>query len=268
MCVLAFAWNAHPRWRLVLAGNRDELHERPAAPLARWREPDHILAGRDLLAGGTWLGVSEQGRLAVVTNLRGFGPPAPDMASRGALVRDVLAGDGAHADPDAIEPMVIAPPLGSSASHTVNGWRRTSSSIASAIDSACLRTIGSALLCVVLLITAMMPATAAPTITMNMMSSTSERPRDLLRAPDKMTRADVLPSFSRVSRGFEDHVSEPANAQLDAASWDGRGVAKRRGGGRNDYFNAVTLNMTTGRWNPLSTASPAGSALTLASIRP
>lgn len=103
MCVLAFAWNAHPRWQLVLAGNRDELHERPAAPLARWQAPGHILAGRDLLAGGTWLGVSDQGRLAVITNLRGFGAPTPGMASRGALVRDLLAGDGAYADPDAID---------------------------------------------------------------------------------------------------------------------------------------------------------------------
>src|SRR5690606_36381371 len=66
MCVLAFAWHAHPRWRLVLAGNRDELHARPAAPLARWPDPDSaLLAGRDLRSGGTWLGVSERGRLAV-----------------------------------------------------------------------------------------------------------------------------------------------------------------------------------------------------------
>ncbi len=99
MCVLAFAWQAHPRWRLLLAGNRDELHARPALPLARWSEPDHLLAGRDLQSGGTWLGVSEQGRLAVVTNLRGFGAPEPGRASRGALVTDYLAGSGAYADP-------------------------------------------------------------------------------------------------------------------------------------------------------------------------
>lgn len=103
MCVLAFAWQAHPKWRLVMAGNRDELHARPAAPLARWDAPDHVIAGRDLTAGGTWLGVSEQGRFAVVTNLRGFGPPLPDRASRGALVRDLLAGDGNYAAPDAID---------------------------------------------------------------------------------------------------------------------------------------------------------------------
>jgi len=99
MCVLAFAWQAHPRWHLIVAGNRDELHARPAAPLGRWDAPDHVLAGRDLQSGGTWLGVSEQGRLAVVTNVRGYGMAEPDRASRGALVTDMLAGEGRYADP-------------------------------------------------------------------------------------------------------------------------------------------------------------------------
>jgi len=99
MCVLAFAWKAHPRWQLLVAGNRDELHARPAAPLDRWAASDHLLAGRDLLSGGTWLGVSERGRFAVVTNLRGFGSPVAGLASRGALVTDYLAGQGDHADP-------------------------------------------------------------------------------------------------------------------------------------------------------------------------
>ncbi len=68
MCVLALAWNNNPRWRLVVAGNRDELHERPAAALRRRDDPDgELLAGQDLRSGGTWLGVSEQGRFAVVT---------------------------------------------------------------------------------------------------------------------------------------------------------------------------------------------------------
>jgi len=97
MCIMAMAWNAHPRWRLILIGNRDELHARPAAPLARWEQPNHLIAGRDLLSGGTWLGVSEQGRAAIVTNLRGYGDPRPDRASRGALVTDLLAGSEAAA---------------------------------------------------------------------------------------------------------------------------------------------------------------------------
>ncbi len=100
MCVLAFAWRAHPDWPLVLAGNRDELHARPAMPLARWAETPEVLGGRDLEAGGTWLGVSEQGRMAVVTNLRGFGPPLAEAPSRGRLARDVLTGEGPYAHPD------------------------------------------------------------------------------------------------------------------------------------------------------------------------
>lgn len=100
MCVLALAWRAHPRWCFIVAGNRDELHTRPAAPLARWAETQHLLAGRDLLSGGTWMGVSEQGRFAVVTNLRGFEAPRPEAPSRGWLLRDDLSRDGAYADPD------------------------------------------------------------------------------------------------------------------------------------------------------------------------
>lgn len=99
MCVLALAWQAHPRWRLVLAGNRDELHARHADPLGRWAGAEHLIAGRDRLSGGTWLGVSEQGRLAVVTNLRGFGGPKPDAPSRGLLLSDMLRGAGEFADP-------------------------------------------------------------------------------------------------------------------------------------------------------------------------
>lgn len=99
MCVLAFAWRAHPRWRLILAGNRDELHVRPADPLAHWPDAGHVLAGRDRLSGGTWLGVSEQGRLAVVTNLRGFGGPKIDAPSRGLLLSDMLRGEGEFVNP-------------------------------------------------------------------------------------------------------------------------------------------------------------------------
>jgi uncharacterized protein with NRDE domain len=99
MCVLALAWESHPEWRLVLAGNRDELHARPAAPLHRWEGREHLIAGQDLASGGTWLGVSEEGRLAVVTNLRGFGPPDAGHPSRGLLLRDILAGEGAYAAP-------------------------------------------------------------------------------------------------------------------------------------------------------------------------
>lgn len=90
MCVAAAAFRAHPRWRLVVIGNRDEFHERPTAPLSRWE--NGMIAGRDLQAGGTWLGVHEAGRFALVTNLRVDGYPLPHLASRGALVTDWLAG--------------------------------------------------------------------------------------------------------------------------------------------------------------------------------
>lgn len=89
MCVAAIAWAAHPRWRLVAVGNRDEYHLRPAAPLAR--SDSGLIAGRDLEAGGTWLGVSS-GRFGLVTNLRVPSYPRPGMASRGSLVTDWLNG--------------------------------------------------------------------------------------------------------------------------------------------------------------------------------
>ncbi len=100
MCVAAIAWDAHPRWLLVAAGNRDEFHGRSAAALAEWG--NGVIAGRDLQAGGTWLGVTT-GRFALVTNRRAEGYPHPGMASRGALVTDYLEGmepgDGAAMNP-------------------------------------------------------------------------------------------------------------------------------------------------------------------------
>ncbi len=90
MCLIAFAWNAHPRWRLLLAGNRDESHARPSAALARWDDLS-IIGGRDLEAGGTWLGVTDDARCAVVTNVRDLRDPQTGR-SRGLLSRDYLAG--------------------------------------------------------------------------------------------------------------------------------------------------------------------------------
>ncbi len=90
MCVAAIAWAADPRWRLVAIGNRDEFHGRPAAPLARWPGRP-VIAGCDLQAGGTWLGIGAA-RFGLVTNLRVPGYPRPELASRGALVTDWLEG--------------------------------------------------------------------------------------------------------------------------------------------------------------------------------
>lgn len=91
MCVVAFVSGLHPDWRLLLIGNRDEAHARPSAPLARWTDVPGLIGGRDLEAGGTWMGVREPARAAVVTNVRD--PQASkDGTSRGLLVTDFLGG--------------------------------------------------------------------------------------------------------------------------------------------------------------------------------
>jgi len=90
VCLILLAWRSHPDYPLVLAANRDEFHRRPAAPAAWWSEPE-ILAGRDLEAGGTWLGVSRDGRFAALTNYRDPLRVRPGAPSRGSLVPQVLA---------------------------------------------------------------------------------------------------------------------------------------------------------------------------------
>ncbi|MFO7304452.1 MAG: NRDE family protein [Gammaproteobacteria bacterium] len=92
MCLLVLAWKVHPRYRLVLAGNRDEFHDRPSAPLGWWQDDPRILAGRDLKAGGTWLGVARSGRFGVVTNYRDLQAPVEGAPSRGLLVPRFLTG--------------------------------------------------------------------------------------------------------------------------------------------------------------------------------
>lgn len=123
MCVAALAWAAHPRWRLVVAANRDEFHARPTAPLARW--DNGVIAGRDLEAGGTWLGVNDAGRFALVTNFRLPGYPKPGLASRGGLVVDWLLG---QPDPDAaqLNPFHLLRIGPDGASHLSNQPRPTS----------------------------------------------------------------------------------------------------------------------------------------------
>jgi uncharacterized protein with NRDE domain len=90
MCLLVLAWQVHPRYRLVVAANRDEFHERPTAAMARWPEPDDIIAGRDLRAGGTWLALDRARRFGVITNFRDRQPPTPGNPSRGSLIPDYL----------------------------------------------------------------------------------------------------------------------------------------------------------------------------------
>src|SRR5579871_716324 len=90
MCLLALAWHSHPDYSLILAGNRDERHARASAAASFWSEAPELLAGRDLEAGGTWLGVTTTGRYAVVTNYREGLEPAKAPRSRGALTSDFL----------------------------------------------------------------------------------------------------------------------------------------------------------------------------------
>ena len=91
MCLLVLAWRAHPRYRLVLAANRDEYHERLAEPLGKWPAPNDMLAGRDVRAGGTWLGLDRARRFGVVTNFRELQRPRRSAPSRGRLIPDFLA---------------------------------------------------------------------------------------------------------------------------------------------------------------------------------
>jgi uncharacterized protein with NRDE domain len=96
MCLALIALDAHPDFAVVIAANRDEFHARPAAPADWWAEG--WLAGRDLEAGGTWLGVARDGRYALLTNVREPRRHVPGAPSRGALVPGLLASGAAPAD--------------------------------------------------------------------------------------------------------------------------------------------------------------------------
>jgi uncharacterized protein with NRDE domain len=93
MCLLVFAWKTNPDYPLVFAGNRDELHARPALPAGFWEDVPQVLGGRDLEASGTWLGITTGGRFAVVTNYRAGLDPAKAPRSRGELTADYLYSD-------------------------------------------------------------------------------------------------------------------------------------------------------------------------------
>jgi len=73
MCLLLFAYQSHPDYRLILAANRDEFYDRPTRPAAFWDDAPDILAGQDLKAGGTWMGITKTGRFAAITNYREAG---------------------------------------------------------------------------------------------------------------------------------------------------------------------------------------------------
>ena len=92
MCLIVFAWRPGHAQPLIVAANRDEFYARPSLPLAAWPEAPQVHAGRDLEAGGTWLGVGADGRFAALTNIRNPHQP-PARKSRGELVARFLTGE-------------------------------------------------------------------------------------------------------------------------------------------------------------------------------
>ncbi|KJH76332.1 MULTISPECIES: NRDE family protein [unclassified Pseudomonas] len=92
MCLIVFAWRPGHAQPLIVAANRDEFYARPSLPLAQWSQAPQVYAGRDLEAGGTWLGIGANGRFAALTNIRDPHQP-PARKSRGELVARFLSGD-------------------------------------------------------------------------------------------------------------------------------------------------------------------------------
>ena len=90
MCLIIFAYDVHPSYKLVLAANRDEFYDRPSASADFWKDCPDLLAGRDLKEKGTWLGVTRQGKFAAITNYRDPASFMFDAKSRGKLVKDFL----------------------------------------------------------------------------------------------------------------------------------------------------------------------------------
>jgi uncharacterized protein with NRDE domain len=90
MCLLLFSWKKNADHDLILAANRDEFYERPTAKAGYWAAHPNLLAGRDLVAGGTWIGVTKSGRFAALTNYRDPKNIDPKAPSRGQLTTDYL----------------------------------------------------------------------------------------------------------------------------------------------------------------------------------
>ncbi|HTJ97892.1 MAG TPA: NRDE family protein [Rhodocyclaceae bacterium] len=98
MCLIVVGWQTDPGYPLVVAANRDEQFARASSPAAFWPEAPQLLAGRDLEAGGTWLGITRDGRFAAITNYRDPARLRADAPTRGKLVADFLLGDESPGD--------------------------------------------------------------------------------------------------------------------------------------------------------------------------
>lgn len=93
MCLVLLSWKTHPRYKLVFAANRDEFYSRETAGAGYWPDRPDILAGRDLVGGGTWFGISRKGKWSAVTNYRDFTDVKSDAPSRGELPVNFLTGN-------------------------------------------------------------------------------------------------------------------------------------------------------------------------------
>ena len=98
MCLILAAWQAHPQYPLIIAANRDEFFARPTRSAGFWEDAPHVLAGRDLQAGGIWLGVTKEGRFSALTNYRDPLQENPTAISRGGLVSGFLRGTASATD--------------------------------------------------------------------------------------------------------------------------------------------------------------------------
>ncbi|MEP1034258.1 NRDE family protein [Ekhidna sp.] len=93
MCLITFAYKAHPKYKFILAANRDEFYARPTAPVDWWKDHPEILGGRDLQALGTWMAIHKNGRFAAVTNYRDIKNIKDEAQSRGDLPVNFLLSD-------------------------------------------------------------------------------------------------------------------------------------------------------------------------------
>jgi uncharacterized protein with NRDE domain len=93
MCLILLSFKSHPTYKLIIAANRDEYYDRPTAQATFWEESPDLLAGRDLRAGGTWIGITKKGRIATITNYRDPSTIKNHAPSRGKLVSNFLLGE-------------------------------------------------------------------------------------------------------------------------------------------------------------------------------
>ena len=106
MCLILFSYKTHPKYKLIVAANRDEFYERKTSPADFWDDHPQVLAGRDLEAMGTWMGINKNGRISMLTNYRDLANLKPHAPTRGHLVSNFLI---TEASPDdyltAIDPL-------------------------------------------------------------------------------------------------------------------------------------------------------------------